>query len=47
LVRFDLMEDWPPNWHLSITVGERSRLFSFDDFLYVLVRELSAISLRD
>jgi len=47
LVRFDLMEDWSPNWHLSIAVGEQSRFVSFNDSLYTLVRELSATSLRD
>jgi hypothetical protein len=47
LVRFDLMEDWPPTWHLSIAVGEPSRFFSFDDFFYALVREPSATFLRD
>ena len=26
LVRFDLMEDWSPNWHLSIAVGEGYQL---------------------
>jgi hypothetical protein len=41
------MEDWSPNWHLSIAVSERSRLLSFDDFLYTLVREPPAISSRD
>jgi hypothetical protein len=39
------MEDWSPNWHLSIAVGERPSLFSFDDFLYTLVQKLSGISL--
>jgi hypothetical protein len=41
------MEDWSPNRHLSIAVGEGAGLFSVDDFLYLLVRELSAMSLRD
>lgn len=47
LVGLDLVEDWSPDWHLLIAVGERGRLFSFDDFLYPLVGELSAISLRN
>src|ERR1039458_9338647 len=47
LVRFDLMEDWSPNWHLSITLGEQSGSLPFNDFLYALVRKLSATSSRD
>jgi hypothetical protein len=47
LVRFDLMEDWSPTWHLSIAVGEQSRFFSFNDFFYSLVGEPSATSMRD
>jgi hypothetical protein len=41
------MKDWAPNWHLSIAMGGQSRVGSFNDFSYPLVRELSATSSRD
>lgn len=41
------MEDWSPNWHLSIAVRQRSRLFSLNDVLYPPERERSAIPMRN
>jgi hypothetical protein len=47
LVRFDFVENWAPNWHFPVTVGDRSIGFSIDDSLHALERKLSAISLRN
>ena len=46
-IRINFMEDWSPNRHFPISVGQRSSLISLDDFLHPPEWERPAISLRD
>ena len=41
LVGFDLVKDWPPDWHLTIPVGDRSGPRSVNRLLDLLVGEFS------